>query len=61
MEERVYRTRVVDAFLRAGIPLAKVDRLRGLLEENGLKLTSSTHLYEYIPPFIEARKRKPTS
>ena len=44
MEERVYRVRVVEAFLSARIPLAKVDCLRGLLEENGLKLTSNTHL-----------------
>ena len=33
MEERVYRVRVVEAFLSAGIPLAKVDCLRGLLEK----------------------------
>ena len=56
MEERVYRIRVVEAFLSAGIPLAKVDCLRGLLEENGLRLTSSTHLYDYIPPLLKQEK-----
>ena len=56
MEERVYRVRVVEAFLSAGIPLAKVDCLRGLLEENGLKLTSSTHLYDFIPPLLKEEK-----
>ena len=53
MEERVYRTRVVDAFLRAGIPIAKVDRLRGLLEENGLKLT--TQFLPIVNAFKAAR------
>lgn len=44
MEERVYRIRVVEKNLSAGVPLSKIDRLRGLLEENGLRLTNSTHL-----------------
>jgi len=50
MEERVYRVWVVEAFWSAGILLARVDCLRAFLEENGLKLISSTHLYDYIPP-----------
>ena len=49
MAERVYQVKVVENFLRAGIPLAKVDDLRALLEENGLKLTHSSHLTDYIP------------
>ena len=56
MEERVSRVRVVEVFLSASIPLAKVDCLRGLLEENGLKLTSSTHLYDFIPPLLKEEK-----
>jgi len=56
IEERVYQVWVVEPFLSAGIPLAKVDCLRALLEENGLKLTSSTHLYDYIPPLLKQEK-----
>ena len=40
-----FRIKVVTRFLRAGIPLAKVDDLRELLEENSpYKLTDSEHL-----------------
>ncbi len=41
MEEHV---RVVEGFLGTGVPLAKIDGLRSLLEENGLRLTHSAHL-----------------
>lgn len=43
MEMRVYHTKVVENFLRAGIPFAKVDDLRYLLEENSLHLTRSRY------------------
>ena len=56
MAERVYRVKVVENFLRAGIPLAKVDDLRALLEENGLKLTHSFHLADYIPVLLQQEK-----
>lgn len=49
MEVRVYRTKVVENFLRAGIPLSKVDMMREILEENSLRLTHSSHLADYIP------------
>ena len=58
MEERIYRIRVVEKFLSAGVPLSKIDRLRGLLEENGLRLTNSTHLYDYIPLLLKQEKEK---
>ena len=50
MEERVYRAKVVEQFLKAGIPLRKIDSLRELLEENALRLTHSSHLSDYIAP-----------
>jgi len=43
MEQRVYCVKVVEHFLRAGIPLAKVDVLHSLLEEGALRLTHSSH------------------
>lgn len=58
MEEHVYRVRVVEGFLGAGVPLAKVDGLRSLLEENGLRLTHSAHLAQYIPPLLQQEKEK---
>ena len=41
------------AFLTAGIPLAKVDALRPLLEAGAERLTFSTHLSSYIPFVLE--------
>ena len=55
MEQRVYRVKVVEHFLRAGIPLAKV--LRSLLEEGALRLTHSSHLADYIP-LIQSEEKK---
>lgn len=57
MEERVYRVKVVENFLKAGIPLTKVDNLRCLLEENGLRLTHSSHLADCIPIILKEEKQ----
>lgn len=56
MEERVYRAKVVENFLQAGIPLSKIDSLRDILEENALRLTHSSHLADYIPPLLKKEK-----
>ena len=42
--ERAYRLEVVEEFLRAGIPIGKIDMLWSLLEKNGQRLTASAHL-----------------
>ena len=46
---RLYRYDLVEAFLKAGIPLSKVDSLLQFLEKYGHRLTSRTHLAEFIP------------
>ena len=56
MDGRVNPVRVVKCFLGAGIPLLKVDSLRSLLDENGLKITHCSHLSNCIPPLVDARK-----
>ena len=38
----------MEEFLKAGIPIGKVDRLRPLLEKNGYHLTHSAHLGQYV-------------
>lgn len=43
------RIDVVETFLRAGVPLAKVTYLRPLLEAGNLRLTDRSHLAQYIP------------
>ena len=46
---RVYRITVVKSFLKAGIPLSKVDCMRDLLEEHAFSLSGRQHLSETIP------------
>ena len=45
----VYRVTVVKSFLKAGIPLSKVDCMRDLLEEHAFSLSGRQHLSETIP------------
>ena len=48
-EQRVYRVKVVQTFLRAAIPLNKLDHFRELLEENGFRLTDRRHMSDIVP------------
>ena len=56
LEERAYRVLVVQTLLREGIPLAKVEGMRSLLERDSYRLTSRSHLAELIP-FILSEER----
>ena len=38
----------MEEFLKTGIPIGKIDKLRSLLEKNGHRLTSSSNLARYI-------------
>ena len=55
----MYRARVVMAFMKSGIPLAKLEcpELRSLLEENGHRLTDRRHLMDLVP-FVLDQERK---
>lgn len=50
-EQKVYRARVVLAFMEAGIPLSKLDcpALRELLEESHFNLAHSRHMMDLVP------------
>ena len=50
-EQKVYRARVVLAFMETGIPLSKLDcpALRELLEESRFCLTHSRHTMDLVP------------
>lgn len=58
MDARIYRVRVVEQFLKSGIPISKIDNLRSLLEEGSYRLTNSSHLAEYIPVIYAEEKKK---
>ena len=57
-EMRVFRFELRESFLRAGIPLSKIDDLRPFLEKHGHRLTASGHLSELIPSILEKEKEK---
>ena len=57
-EMQIFRFEVVESFLSSGIPLAKLDALRPLLEKHGHRLTSRSHMNELIPAVLEKEKNK---
>ena len=48
MEQRVYRLKVLKTFLRAAVPLSKLDAFRDLLEENSFHLTDRRHMSDLV-------------
>ena len=54
----MYRVKVLTAFLRAGIPLAKLVHFWDILKENALRLTDSSHMLNLIPFILEQEKSK---
>ena len=53
MQVQLFRWRVVESCLYAGIPLEKIDHLRELLERSGTQLTHSSHLKAMVPKVEE--------
>ena len=56
MSQLVYRLKVLKTFLRAAIPLTKLDAFRDLLEENAVRLTDRRHMSDLIP-FLHSQER----
>ena len=48
-DTQVFRVKVVSAFLRAGVPLNKVELFRELFEETGYRLTDRRNIHDLIP------------
>ena len=53
LEVRAFRVQVVEDFLKARVPLYKIDKLRNLLERGGNSLTDSSHLSQHIPLILK--------
>ena len=56
-DQRVYRVKVVTAFLKAGVPLAKLDHFRDIFEENAYRLSDRRGMSDLIP-FILSEEMK---
>ena len=46
---KLYRIKVVTAFLKSGIPLQKIDGLREVLEAGGYRLTNARGMRDLVP------------
>ena len=56
-EQQVFRVKVVSTFLKAGVPMNKIDCFRNLLEETGLRLAGRRSMSDVIP-FIHQAELK---
>ena len=57
VEESLRRIYVVTEFMKAGIPLNKINQLRPLLEEGTQRLTSLSHMASYVPFVLNAEQQ----
>ena len=57
-DQHIYWIKVVMAFLRAGVPLSKLEFFRGILEENALRLTGTRHMLNLVPFVLQEEKSK---
>ena len=58
LEHRAFRVEIMTNFLREGIPIAKLDGLRPIMERNNFSLTRSSHMVEYIPFILSEEKAR---
>ena len=56
MEQWLYRLKVLKTFLRAAVPLSKLDAFRDILEENMFCLIDRRHMSDHVP-FICVQER----
>lgn len=57
-QQQVYRIKVVTAFLKAGVPLSKIDSFRELLEENAYRLTDRRNMHDYVPFILKDEENR---
>jgi len=55
---RVYRVKVLTTFLKAGVPINKIDDFRDLLEENAGRLAGRRPMSDLIPFVLEEERRQ---
>ena len=54
-ETQVFRVKVVTAFLRAAVPLSKMEHFREIFEESAYRLTDRRHMFDLVP-FIQKQE-----
>ena len=56
--QRVYRVKVTQTFLSAGVPLNKIPIFRSLLEEIGFRLTDRRRMSDIVPLILQQEKKR---
>ena len=56
-EQQVYRVKVLTTFLKAGVPISKLDHFRELLQENGVRLAGRRRMSDLIL-FVQQEEQK---
>ena len=54
-KQRIHRIKVLSSFLKAGVPLNKIDSYRDVFEEHGYQLACRRTISDYIP-FIRSQE-----
>ena len=49
LNKYVYRVKVMKAFLQAGVPFAKLDVFKEILEENSYRLCTQRYMFDLVP------------
>ena len=49
---------MITAFLKAGVPLNKMESFRDLLEENAFRLTDRHHMHDYVPFILKEEESR---
>ena len=55
-QQQVYHVKVVTTFLKAGVPLSKIELIRDLLKENAYRLTDRRNMLDYVPFTLKDEK-----
>lgn len=55
-EHQIYRVKVVTTFLKAGVPLNKIDLFKELLEANAFRLTERHSMNDHIPFILKCEE-----
>lgn len=56
-DHKLWRVKVETTFMRAGVPLAKIERFKELLEENAYRLTDRHGMCDLIP-FVQQEEQQ---
>ena len=58
VEQQVYRINVVSTFLKAGVPLSKIDSFQDLLGESSFHLTDRRNMLDYVPFILQEEETR---